>query len=420
MEGFRLMWFMMVIFFILQDFDGVLGHRSSKERRRGRGHGRNTESTESRESSESSESSEENGCSGLRRYCENENTCAYTFLIQDDDNECPDVREMVADVQSIAENVESNTDLIDELKSENEAQQVVLDYLESEVDTQMRLIRELRATQDEMRETYDAQLVALLHKHRFQARQIQQLIDGLEEVDREEPPTSPSNQYTTIAEPTSDRLQELLQMVPSTETVVLNLNQQTSYVNYIQEIDQLLEVYNDADYRLYEDCPSGPTSRDNFNRRCYFSLALISEFCSSPNYGFDTGKPCLFFFIKTPRWRPRSYRNSSIPEEIVEFYNPDAIPVTCTGKTRDDQADVGTLEYNIQNNLNFKFFPYLGESEGDQPYLVPLMAVRFLNVAPNTLVDVQCKAWAQNIHHSMGQGILNFSIQINGQAEKVP
>lgn len=53
------------------------------------------------------------------------------------------------------------------------------------------------------------------------------------------------------------------------------------------------------------------------------------------------------------------------------------------------------------------YFPYL-EQDG---YLEPFIFVKFLNPKFNTVINVECKAWAKNI--GADEGIVNFELLID-------
>lgn len=104
------------------------------------------------------------------------------------------------------------------------------------------------------------------------------------------------------------------------------------------------------------------------------------------NYGFNTNLPCVLIKLnKIFSWKPEG---------------PNGVIIKCKGETSADQDNlkkvtyhsIGDHENNKFGSLDKKFFPYYGQ----KAYRAPFIWAQF-DVSPNTLVNIECNAYADNI-----------------------
>ncbi|XP_028614481.1 sodium/potassium-transporting ATPase subunit beta-1 [Grammomys surdaster] len=195
-------------------------------------------------------------------------------------------------------------------------------------------------------------------------------------------------------------------------------NDPKSYEAYVLNMIRFLEKYKDSaqkDDMIFEDCgsvPSEPKERGDINHErgerkvCRFKLDWLGN-CSGLNdesYGYREGKPCII--IKLNRvlgFKPKPPKNESLETyPLLMKYNPNVLPVQCTGKRDEDKDKVGNIEYfGMGGYYGFplQYYPYYGKLL--QPkYLQPLLAVQFTNLTMDTEIRVECKAYGENIGYS--------------------
>ncbi|XP_070539164.1 sodium/potassium-transporting ATPase subunit beta-1-like [Ptychodera flava] len=368
---------------------------------------RSTESrhdTRSDTRSRSRSRSREEGRCDLNSYCENEDTCAYTFLVTGSDDECQEIRETIADVQELIDRNAQQDEEIHELQSVTSRLMEKVVLLEENLDRHEERLHSLESQLEDAHEFYDEKIEDLYNKHRFQGRRINDLEAALEECCAAKP--------TTEIPTEKPRGVDLL-AVPNTDFLQFSPDNEDSYAAYVQEIDEFLQGYIDADPIQYEDCQSGiPGTHE---RRCYVSLNELTEFCINGNYGYNTGKPCLYFRLsQVPGWTPELYGTDSVPADIEYYATQTSVPVTCKPRGSESRANDGSIKYYHQDNIDIKYFPAPNDNRG-VPYLSPIIAVRLRDVATGSLFQFECKAWARNINHDDGEGVFYLSVKVTGQ-----
>ncbi|XP_069493230.1 potassium-transporting ATPase subunit beta [Ambystoma mexicanum] len=191
--------------------------------------------------------------------------------------------------------------------------------------------------------------------------------------------------------------------------ICFNISDPSSWETYKKSLQTYLEAYNSTTQSIrnvnctsVENIKALLSSPGGRNRRaCQFTTDMLGE-CSGredPNFGFHIGQPC--FVVKLNR--------------IIGFVpgNVTAPYVNCTSKNSDD---LGRVEYYPKGgNFSFDYFPYYGKKA--QPnYTNPLVAVKFVNVKPNTKIPVVCKVVGTKIStdnpHDPYEGKVEFTLEI--------
>ena len=111
-------------------------------------------------------------------------------------------------------------------------------------------------------------------------------------------------------------------------------------------------------------------------------------------------------------WEAMPYKDGELKRDfpqVTNLTNTDGIVMTCEGKNPIDKENIGPISYFPSQLINRNYFPYT-----NQPgYLPPFVMVHFTQPTRNVLINVECKAWAKNIHHDNDrEGILNFELMI--------
>jgi len=156
---------------------------------------------------------------------------------------------------------------------------------------------------------------------------------------------------------------------------------------------------------------------------CQMQISAINRACSAANdFGYPLGEPCIL--IKLNRifgWKPDAYKAaradefaSDMPLDLqdkIKKSPQDHIWFTCEGENPADRENLGTVQYFPQQGIPTNFFPYL-KQEG---YQSPFIFVKLDNPVSNVLINVECKAWAKNIHPSRLDrvGTVHFEIMID-------
>lgn len=116
-----------------------------------------------------------------------------------------------------------------------------------------------------------------------------------------------------------------------------------------------------------------------------------STACNKGNdYGYGSTQPCILIKLnKIISWTPVSQSGQ--------------ILIKCEGETSADKDNLkgaiyhspGDVNNTVSGKIDKKFFPFFGQKS----YRAPFIWVQF-NIMPNRLVNIECKAYAENIDNS--------------------
>ena len=161
------------------------------------------------------------------------------------------------------------------------------------------------------------------------------------------------------------------------------------------------------------DCKDGKNYVDELRdgQSCKFDhVALFADTqCTSANaYGFRTDKPCILLKLnKIISWLPAS--------------NTSSVLIKCTGESSADKDNLKQVTYhsgdgksnNEQGEISGKYFPFFGQKD----YRAPFVFAQF-DIAANTLVNVECRAYADNIDNQdrlNRRGMTKFSLFVSNK-----
>ena len=145
---------------------------------------------------------------------------------------------------------------------------------------------------------------------------------------------------------------------------------------------------------------------------CPFDSSAIPADCqAAQNYSFPLGQPCIL--IKLNRiygWKPEphQWRPADYPEEAP--FTAGNIQITCEGQHDPDKEHLGPVEYFPPNGIDVKYYPFFNQPGYQSPYVM----VHFKNPKRNTLIYIECKAWAKNVEHDRynRKGLTTFELFI--------
>lgn len=186
-------------------------------------------------------------------------------------------------------------------------------------------------------------------------------------------------------------------------------------INDADENVRLLDLYLNEHQELKETPFKGAHEQEVvFN----YEDLIDDTPCSRANsYGYNTASPCVLIKMnKIYGWLPRlapetPYNLTGLDEQRFFVY------VACNGAQSADQDNIGEMDYysgypNSEiGGLEFKYFPYKNQAN----YLQPLVFVHFKSISPNTLVNIECQAYAKNIDNERvkSRGMTKFRLYVD-------
>ncbi|XP_077964825.1 sodium/potassium-transporting ATPase subunit beta-1a [Gasterosteus aculeatus] len=197
--------------------------------------------------------------------------------------------------------------------------------------------------------------------------------------------------------------------------IAFSLSDASSYKKYTDAMTKFLKEYDDdkqTDLMKFEECGDVPgtymdrgTLEDNLGQRkaCRFKRSLLGV-CSgleNPQYGFDTGKPCIIVKLnRIVNFRPKPPMNNSVEEFLLPKLKPNLIPISCKNKREEDADKIGEIKFfGLGEGFPLQYYPYYGKLLHPQ-YLQPLVAIQFNNLTLNEELRIECKVFGENIGYS--------------------
>jgi len=157
---------------------------------------------------------------------------------------------------------------------------------------------------------------------------------------------------------------------------------------------------------------------------CNIVLQGGNNTCNKENqFGYLKGEPCILIKLnKIFDWKPDPYLSSdesnfpsTMPKDVqAQVKASDADPkvwFSCDGENPADKENLGRVQYFPSQGIPTYYFPYKKQSG----YLAPFIFVQLTNPLHGVLINVECKAWAKNIHPSRLErvGTVHFEIMID-------
>jgi len=177
-----------------------------------------------------------------------------------------------------------------------------------------------------------------------------------------------------------------------------------SFYPWVQDLKNFLKPYKKA-YETNSNCRGDP------KRECPFVVNLNDHPCG-PNFGFDTGSPCILIKLnRVYNWRPSPYRSSldikegikksprppqnldvSVPDGQLKS-NEGLISVQCEGENQIDKESLSKIEYWPRQGFPVEYFPYTNQ----KGYLSPFVLVKFNKPKIGKQIRIECFAFDKNI-----------------------
>ncbi|UJR36661.1 hypothetical protein I4U23_029378 [Adineta vaga] len=194
---------------------------------------------------------------------------------------------------------------------------------------------------------------------------------------------------------------------------------------YVESLNKYLQVY------YWKQSPKGQHTRYSPQQQSpaesEFNIANPGECTNASLYGYSTGRPCVLVKMNkiidyVPEPLGRDYDPKDFPARCSRQDN--AITIGCQGEYPADVDNVGDIRYiseTTQNDncgsINLNRFPYTGKSDRKDVYQAPYLWIQFLNPKPNVLINVICRAYAQNIDFDKktGRGLTRFQIFVHNK-----
>jgi len=176
---------------------------------------------------------------------------------------------------------------------------------------------------------------------------------------------------------------------------------------WVNRLQDFLSKYEEGQQygQTIQQCDwQSPPKKDKV---CYFDIKLLGNNCTKErNFGYDQGHPCVL--IKLNRifdWVPVTYNGTDVPDNmpdqlknLIRESRPDQsmIWLSCEGENPADRENLGPVVYTPQQGFPAYYYPF----KNTPNYLSPIVMVQLLKPVPGVLINIECKAWAQNIEHS--------------------
>ncbi|XP_063699441.1 sodium/potassium-transporting ATPase subunit beta [Culicoides brevitarsis] len=199
---------------------------------------------------------------------------------------------------------------------------------------------------------------------------------------------------------------------------------------WVDEVNNFLKPYREAaekkaDNRVECSFDNPPTDE----KVCNINIDKFDQCTPKHNYSYPKGKPCVFLKLnKIYNWRPTLYNNSKelpekMPQHLKTFIeseerrgganskNTNMVWISCEGENPADVENIGSIQYIPRRGFPSYYFPYLNQPD----YLPPLIAIYFENPKQGVLINIECKAWARNIHHDRTErrGSVHFELMVD-------
>lgn len=201
--------------------------------------------------------------------------------------------------------------------------------------------------------------------------------------------------------------------------IYIRTDSQNTWKHWVDDLSEYLTDYQRqaANREHLRHCDFTHPLDPDENKTCVFSLESIASNCSAANnFGYDLGQPCILLKLnRTLGWVPEPYEDGSLPAKLPKYiqdnYDPRYVYISCEGENPADKENVGPLVYYPNLGIPNYYFPY----RNTPGYQSPFIFAQFPRPQRGVIINVECKAWAKNIHHDQqGRvGSVHFELLID-------
>ncbi|XP_069691959.1 sodium/potassium-transporting ATPase subunit beta-2-like [Periplaneta americana] len=202
---------------------------------------------------------------------------------------------------------------------------------------------------------------------------------------------------------------------------------ESNYRHWTDQLDKFLEPY-----RIAQKLPGGGKNQQvcDFEtspaegKVCAVDVKRFEPCTSEMGYGYNRSAPCIFIKLnKIYDWVPDYYDKSNLPKEMpadlknhILATDPkelNQVWVSCRGESPADRENLGPIKYIPSQGFPGYYYPYRNVNG----YLSPLIALHLARPHLNSLINIECRAWAKNIIYSnmLGhrEGSVHFEVMID-------
>ncbi|KAL7740501.1 hypothetical protein ACLKA6_007029 [Drosophila palustris] len=196
-----------------------------------------------------------------------------------------------------------------------------------------------------------------------------------------------------------------------------------NYQYWVDETQRFLKSYDDIPKKNHVNC-----SFENLPKNgnvCGVEVHSFAPCTLDNNFGYHVARPCIFLKLnKIYNWVPEIYNDSAklpahMPEELKQHIKQkqtlrpnetNVVWVSCEGENPADVENIKARDYYPRMGFPHYYFPY----QNNDGYIPPIVAVQF-TVETGVLINIECKAWAHNIHHDRSdrRGSVHFELMVD-------
>ncbi|KAL9875023.1 sodium/potassium-transporting ATPase subunit beta-2 [Glossina fuscipes] len=192
---------------------------------------------------------------------------------------------------------------------------------------------------------------------------------------------------------------------------------------WVDETKKFLKSYDNLPRKNQVNCSFEQPPPDG--KVCSFEITQFSPCTEQNDFGYNLPRPCIFLKLnKIYNWVPEIYNDSkNLPEEMPEELKQhikekqslrpnetNVVWISCEGENPADVENIKARDYYPRMGFPYYYFPF----KNIDGYTPPIIAVQF-TVETGVLINIECKAWARNIHHDRSErrGSVHFELMVD-------
>ncbi|XP_013103485.1 sodium/potassium-transporting ATPase subunit beta-2 isoform X2 [Stomoxys calcitrans] len=196
-----------------------------------------------------------------------------------------------------------------------------------------------------------------------------------------------------------------------------------NYKYWVEETARFLQAYDELpkDNQVVCSFENPPPP----GKVCGIDRAQFAPCTEENHFGYNLARPCIFLKLnKIYNWVPDIYNDTktvpeSMPAELKRHiteknslrpHETNVVWVSCEGENPADVENIKARDYYPRMGFPWFYFPF----KNIEGYIPPIVAVQF-TVETGVLINIECKAWARNIHHDRSErrGSVHFELMVD-------